>query len=389
MLSAATNMRSERSPNTSPARSCLSARRVLLPCASASYERRYSVLCAAFSRNAATAISAKPLSSGCLRSSRSEGGDGAERIGPLPPLEADAARGDRSVRPDLAFPIEVRGDQERVSPCDGRRGERSRCRATVPCRSPGRVEVESTPRRGDPDYAIEVVEGDAMPSVAGAIEREHRAGRGPGGAVVVTEIVPPQLRLAGAVGVHHERLSVVTVETDEEDLGAVGRPSRWAPVVLRRRGQRARLRSVGVHHVDRIPARGPRAVAVECDRRSVRRPRRIVVVPGRSGQPVQTRAVGVDDVDVELALRIAREGDLRPVGRPGRMVDVLPPLRPAARRQAALARAVGVHQAELERAADVGDPGSVRRVRGLTDEASLRVRQLVPSAAVGVHLDDR
>jgi hypothetical protein len=130
--------------------------------------------------------------------------------------------------------------------------------------------------------------------------------------------------------------------------------------LVRRPGCQSRqARAISGHHVDVAIATD---VAVEGELRSIGRPGRIGVLPICSAKPSKGAAVAIDDVDVsQSAGSSAGKCDLRSIGRPRGRAVVQAPFPPLTGvRQARLGPAVGVRHADGDIAADIGDPFELR-----------------------------
>src|SRR5438874_429499 len=114
----------------------------------------------------------------------------------------------------------------------------------------------------------------------------------------VVEVVPRQVALVGAVGVHHEALCVAPRLAREEDLRAVRRPGRGACFVAV--GGREDSGAAAVDADDGDLRRALRREAREEDRPPVGRPARGLLEVSRAGEPAAPASVGLDDEEVAV-----------------------------------------------------------------------------------------
>ena len=122
-----------------------------------------------------------------------------------------------------------------------------------------------------------------------------------------------ELRLIGAVGIHHPHLLHAGAVADERDLLAVRRIGRVVVVAGGR--QLLEAGAVGSDDVDVVVHVGVRGGAVEHDFRCVRRVIREGEETASVRHQVGIRAVGVHRPDLERTGAVAAEGDQPPVTR--------------------------------------------------------------------------
>src|SRR5207253_480999 len=167
-------------------------------------------------------------------------------------------------------------------------------------------------------------------------------------------------------GVHHPDVAPAHADVGDAvrvgevgDLGTVRAPVGHLVFGLRVEGELRLAGAVGVHHVD---LRGAGAVAGEDDLAAVGREGGVAVVAD-AGQLLRGAALTRDDVDVAdgRAGGLGGEDDLAPVGR-----EVGKDRKAAQVRDLLLVGAVLLHRPDLDGAAAlaraVGDPPAVRRV---------------------------
>src|SRR5207249_5953479 len=235
---------------------------------------------------------------------------------------------------------------------------------------------------------------ERVDGAAGHVHRGDAAAVGRPCGAVVGRVIGDRV-LVGAVGVHHPDVAPARVDDVDDavrvgevgDLGAVRAPVGHLVFGLRVEGELRLAGAVGVHHVD---LRGAGAIAGEDDLAAVGREGGVAVVAGAARQPGEAAAIAPDHVDVprRRAGRLAGEDDLAPVGR-----EVGEDREPAQVRDLLLVGAVLLHRPDLHGAAAlaraVGDPPPVGRVVGAGVEARVgrEPAQVLPVRAHRVDVD--